>query len=549
MLNRTKFKLIFYLTLIAVLILHFTVTSPKPPENNTEEPERHISKRGSQPKSYKSLNYYSQNRYCTSHEFHFNFTVPIHENQNCPHKSPGPITVHTARKPKYSLRTTHFLLPTLIGSPDEQKLGLIDSILLAVYLNRTLILPIFYKNKHDPTGSTTQSICSAQFAHHKINIKNLSELIPIAQYEDIPTVCPHADAIFIIREQKEHQIRAAYRAHFDVIGTSILKHRFENDGTLKDLAEHVVLPGEAAVIMEKTSFIYNEFPFKSVQIRNQPADLISVFGNKYLHHDTCAVLQASSRNILWHLDLNKNSKNSEFIKEIITSVTRPEVVVSIAEEFLNHQMKGRQFFAVHWKYDVAEFSYHCKEKFKKLTIEQRIAWKDHICKGVMEGNLNPEVVADHLIEFVKDKQNHADGYKILYIVAPPSDKDFLIKIGKSLKKKANVKVVHEKHLERFVEDRFKACMGTATWKDQIFDFYSQLEQEICLRSKLFIGSSQSSWTKTVHYERVARGVSGNDLSQNLFLLERSKADMDKVISKIKSTGDDEVNNWGWHFNS
>ena len=53
------------------------------------------------------------------------------------------------RSTKINLRRSKYLLPILFGGPNNQLIGLRESVYIAIQLNRTLVLPLFRKHRTD----------------------------------------------------------------------------------------------------------------------------------------------------------------------------------------------------------------------------------------------------------------------------------------------------------------------------------------------------------------------------------------------------------------
>ena len=77
---------------------------------------------------------------------------------------------------------------------------------------------------------------------------------------------------------------------------------------------------------------------------------------------------------------------------------------------------------------------------------------------------------------------------------------------------------HYPEILAFIQQQFGNC-PEEIFSDQIHDFISQVEQEICSRSKLFMYSPGSSWSKIVRIERSIGGIDGGDLNIEDFVEE------------------------------
>ena len=68
----------------------------------------------------------------------------------------------------------------------------------------------------------------------------------------------------------------------------------------------------------------------------------------------------------------------------------------------------------------------------------------------------------------------------------------------------------------FTDSKFSECPDEK-YNNQIHDFVSQVEMELCLESTIFVESHGSSWSLGVNYDRHVRGRRGNDVHNDVFL--------------------------------
>lgn len=97
-----------------------------------------------------------------------------------------------------NLRQDHFLLPILCYGPNNQILGLRESIVMAIKLNRTLIAPPFFKHKrNDNSAMDDNQILEVD---SRIDIDRLRELIPLKPSHSAHEACNNQfDAFYTTR--------------------------------------------------------------------------------------------------------------------------------------------------------------------------------------------------------------------------------------------------------------------------------------------------------------------------------------------------------------
>ena len=91
-------------------------------------------------------------------------------------------------EPKYKMDPTKFLAVAGSRGPNNQIVSLRDTIFFAIALNRTLILPPFFKHdRGDPTSnhSNTEIV---EF-HQRVDLKRIKELISVVEPESALDKC------------------------------------------------------------------------------------------------------------------------------------------------------------------------------------------------------------------------------------------------------------------------------------------------------------------------------------------------------------------------
>ena len=91
----------------------------------------------------------------------------------------------SAIKPKYQLNPDKFLLGIFPFGPSNQFHGFRDTVLMAIFLNRTLILPKFFKHRSDPTSNPLDIVHQMQDITEKIDLYELQKFISVRYFEDL----------------------------------------------------------------------------------------------------------------------------------------------------------------------------------------------------------------------------------------------------------------------------------------------------------------------------------------------------------------------------
>ena len=85
--------------------------------------------------------------------------------------------------PIMPLRSDHFLIPVLPYGPNNQLRGFRETIILAIKLNRTVVMPPFYKHRSDPSPGEISS------PWRKVDENMLRKFITVASAEMMASAC------------------------------------------------------------------------------------------------------------------------------------------------------------------------------------------------------------------------------------------------------------------------------------------------------------------------------------------------------------------------
>jgi len=80
-----------------------------------------------------------------------------------------------------------------------------------------------------------------------------------------------------------------------------------------------------------------------------------------------------------------------------------------------------------------------------------------------------------------------------------------------------IKLVYRKDLEAFIQKKFEKSCNKDVYFDQLHDYISQVEQEICMLARIFYHSEGSSWSLAISNERLARKKTVDDSSNTNFI--------------------------------
>ena len=140
-----------------------------------------------------------------------------------------------------------------------------------------------------------------------------------------------------------------------------------------------------------------------------------------------------------------------------------------------------------------------------------------ICQELLSGHLSGKTIAHKIHTELKKLQTAHPHLNLetIFIAAPQNEENFCNEIKAYFKEKEIAEVYHQHDLWAFIKQKFHKC-DERIFNHQIHDFMSQVEMELCFRSKVFAGSEVSGWSAGVGHERRVRGMDGIDFSNFRF---------------------------------
>ena len=178
---------------------------------------------------------------------------------------------------------------------------------------------------------------------------------------------------------------------------------------------------------------------------------------------------------------------------MILASSRAEEVKSARAKFAQEIMNTKNtdgYVSIHWRYDLADFNVHCK--------------KYGLSTGIC-GHLNDKVDFSKLATAIVDKflsLGSVPGRPPIYIASPPKEAANIATL-KSVFASRGYLAFDGADLTKFLEASYGNC-PKQIFQDQIHDFTSQIEMDICSEARFFLFSEGSSWSKNICMERAAR---------------------------------------------
>ena len=151
-------------------------------------------------------------------------------------------------EPEIKLRSTHFLINVSPFGPNNQFRGFRDSILLAIYLNRTIVLPPWFKHGTDPSYDKFFDHKNIQNSTERLDIFSLAKFVSIITFEEFSDKCQDGlGSIFFARDPCPGGTYRQLQIYEKISKINIL-HGLTNldfKRSPRKLAKRVILPKDA----------------------------------------------------------------------------------------------------------------------------------------------------------------------------------------------------------------------------------------------------------------------------------------------------------------
>lgn len=306
------------------------------------------------------------------------------------------------------------------------------------------------------------------------------------------------------------------------------------------MAQHIYLPKDDAI--NKISTIHKDQFF----VKMSEAAVAAAYGQDEIYQGVCGLYFMCFRSFDWLkpllLDRPETKKENLLAREMINHSRRPLSVRALAREFTDKIMKiedevyihngggsitpgkspilssqktekstlyipkadkniyhesafwqTKNFIGMHWRYDIKDFGTHCGREKHLEQGEQR-----PMCRMLLNGKINATKIAEKIKDWYNVRKKSEDSYGVMptsiYIAAPPSEKNLILEIQKYLNRHLGLEVYFRHDLLKFIERKFKNSCSAKVYQNQIHDYISQVEQELCMISRIFIRSESSSWS-------------------------------------------------------
>nr|XP_002127797.1 uncharacterized protein LOC100180546 [Ciona intestinalis] len=417
--------------------------------------------------------------------------------------------------PKHRLDPNRFLIPTVINGPSNQLAGFQQSALLAILLNRTLVLPNFYE--HQPTEDTF--LKTVVDAGSRIDLDILRRFMSVIPMSQAVKECNGRFDIFFNAEEEGVGPLMRYLPAIH-LQSGIRGARYKEGIGLKEVEEFLKEGNtNMSVIVQETGWLMGDL----IKGKKHKIDFMELKSH-FKSPEKCAHYLKPFRqlglrpNDTLRLDYPRTSeqilnspqkfiqtkKDAEvFFSAIWRNVQSPKFIRDVAKDF-SQSVLGGKYFAVHWRYDKVDFlHYLCGVHYRPQIAD--------MCNNIKRA-AKPKAIARAIaVKLSESKEIFGSNPRSVYLAAPSSVSGFveaiktsfdnLLRSDSEYKSLGKVKMYFAKDLFEFVLKNYRPCGHTSNEHNVINDVISQVEMEIGKLSETFVWSKQSTWSQRVLFNR------------------------------------------------
>ncbi|XP_077865230.1 uncharacterized protein LOC144351786 [Saccoglossus kowalevskii] len=341
-----------------------------------------------------------------------------------------------------------YLLPILLGNQglNNQLIGFKMSMAVSMYTNRTLVLaPFFDERKNTVRMRKLQDV---------IDVTQFRELLPTVSMEHYNKVCNgRVEALFSGINMSNHLTQEQYNGYLKSINSKV--RVFKN------------LTGAMIPDFEKDRKVLIELPpdLKSGHLSLKT----SKFKNLFESDSKCV-------GIAYPYGLMVRFYYYDYVPVFAQYLRRPNEIRQMADSFIWEVINSRNFLGIHWRFDDEWKRTWCNSGVHDENVRQN-------CNSLMMSSEKAMVA-----KIMKIMRNQS--ISSAYLATPPTTQDrFVIELKQEVPNvysRDDLLGISILGLDFDLDDNFKLSL---------------LEQEICAKSAVFIGSRMSAWSDIVAEDR------------------------------------------------
>lgn len=375
-----------------------------------------------------------------------------------------------------------YLLPVTHNGATNQIIGLREAIFLSIRMNRTLILPKFYKSFLDDSKGDKEIP-----ARNRLDIVSLSNLIRFEFNSKIHDICKHGIEILLSGQTCEFIHRRRY--------------------LVEEVTRSITVRYPKTPVGRPDYICAKNRSDNSHLFRNYSKQKCIGFGFYLTERRVLANAVKKSKLILNNLKASQKTLNSSQLEDdtiyasIVLSTGLPFEVKNLAKKFVDEFFTGDKWLAIHWRYNPDDWLLHCKGTnlggYKKLCAQLKvISPKDILHAGINAVKKYPNKIQTIYVATPTNQKTIIDGIETEYAQTK--------KRSKQQNKNSLLNVLTSKTLIKFLTTQNQYCGFHS-----LYDLIALVEMQICIESSVFFHSQRSSWSMNVIKQRVDKNKSND----------------------------------------
>ena len=316
-------------------------------------------------------------------------------------------------EPKYKTDRKKYISVVVSRGPNNQLISLRESLFVAIRLNRSYIIPPFFKHGlGDPTAKGEADIIPTYL---RVDTHRIRQLIHTRNPSDVKSACPSVgfDAFYVVSALCKEEGLTRLKRTCSYLNLTC--HSENGHFIGGEQCTNIPIP-----IFPSDEMKVNENPGSSPtdKITTKFVRNLTRIEGYYSTDHICPVIVYPYQMVnFWHhlnlYSMGKITDDNQIMKDIVIHTPRPSFLQNFVDQFLTRL--GGPFLAIHWRYDAEDW---VKEQCSNNTPQ-----RSFICQ-------NPSIMtsadelATFIIKYIKKAQTEAE-FDFMYIASPPAQVELL----------------------------------------------------------------------------------------------------------------------------
>nr|XP_018670283.1 uncharacterized protein LOC108950060 [Ciona intestinalis] len=394
-------------------------------------------------------------------------------------------------KPTVHLNSEKYLYPGLIWGPNNQIVGLWQSMYLAIRLNRTLILPYFHS--HFTNGGEKRVTPDERLDGEKIR-----QFMSTISVEEANKRCGGSFDVALQAMSIRWVETRQFELDTDMKVFNPTRNRTYSGSTRLRLNDNDVKPPPSIPTFPGENYTVTYQPWltsdKSTLLKaySTSAECAVYVGPFFtirigLKDNIASPLPANLSGVISYDEIPDDVMYSA----VVDAVRRPLCIEEAAKAYIEETYNNEEYAAIHWRYDKKDWGRRCEGVTSDAcTIVQ---------------NVTPAHLATAIVSEIRAAENRT--FKYAYIATPPAIRDFRDEALSEIVKQNPDFINTKGDITTFLTTRYESCWENGRWEN-LGEIVSLVEMELMRNSQWFFHSLGSTWSSNVRPIRLKSSTDG-----------------------------------------